>query len=191
MKPYVDDDNYVVFPSATDGASAPQSRQERMAKGIANIKKEKADDPDGDLGMTIHMDGESFSVAQKDRKANYDSELFTGGPAGESQQEKIARGKAILRKERADDPGSGNLGLNIRMDGESLSIAQKPSLAQYDSELFTGGPAGESQKDKIARGKAILRKERADDPGTGSLGLNIRMDGESLSIAQKNQQNLA
>jgi len=54
-----------------------------------------------------------------------------------------------------------------------------------DSGLFAGGPEGETQSQKIARGKAILRKERADDPGTGNLGLNIRMDGETYNIAQR------
>lgn len=43
------------------------------------------------------MDGESFSVAQKE----------------------------LDDKKKNDDPGTANLGLNIRMDGESLSVAQK------------------------------------------------------------------
>ena len=54
---------------------------------------------------------------------------------------------------RDDDPGVGNLGLNIRMDGESFSVAQK-------------------DKDP----------KKNDDPD-GDLGLNIHMDGETLNIA--------
>ena len=55
-----------------------------------------------------------------------------------------------------------------------------------DSESFNLrnlNQTGESYKEKVARGRAILRKERADDPGSGSLGLNIRMGDEAISIA--------
>ena len=31
----------------------------------------------------------------------------------------------MMKQEREDDPGSGNLGLNIRMGGETYNIAQK------------------------------------------------------------------
>ena len=60
--------------------------------------------------MTINMGGESYNIAQK------------SNPTSETQAEKIARGKALLRKERSDDP-DGNLGMTIRMDGETLSVA--------------------------------------------------------------------
>jgi len=110
--------------------------------------------------MTIHMDGETYNIAQKKKHslAQYDSELFTGGPPGETKEQKIARGKAILRKERSDDPGSGSLGLNIRMDGDSLSVAQKPG--------------------------------KNDDPD-GNLGMTIHMDGETYNIAQKKTHSLS
>lgn len=44
----------------------------------------------------------------------------------------------------------------------------------------------ERDEGKIARGREILRRERADDPGSGNLGLTINMDGETYNIAQKN-----
>ena len=46
-------------------------------------------------------------------------------PPGETHMEKIRRGIEMMRQERKDDPGSGKLGLNIRMDGETMSIAHK------------------------------------------------------------------
>jgi len=56
-------------------------------------------------------------------------------PAGETYEQKVARGKQILRKERADDP-NGNLGLTIHMDGEVYNVAQKSAmhhkLSQFD-----------------------------------------------------------
>ena len=54
---------------------------------------------------------------------------------------------------RNDDPGVGNLGLNLHMDGQTLSIAQK---------------------DKDAK--------KNDDPD-GDLGMSIKMDGETYNIA--------
>jgi len=80
---------------------------------------------------------------------------------------------------RKDDPGVGTLGLNIRMGDTDISIAQKKA------EPFSEGPPGETEAEKIQRGRAILREARADDPGSGNLGLNIHMDGENYSIAQK------
>jgi len=96
---------------------------------------------------------------------------------------------------RNDDPGSGPLGLDIHMDGESLSIAQKArennlvgiSDNKVDPDGLWGGPSppGETDQEKIYRGKKILRAMRDDDPGSGNLGLNIHMDGETYNIAQK------
>ena len=96
---------------------------------------------------------------------------------------------------RDDDPGVGNLGLNIRMDGETLNVAQKSRSAYIDEnnyvvfgdapEIFGPAPPGETQQEKIQRGKQILREARNDDPGVGNLGLNIHMDGETYNIAQK------
>jgi hypothetical protein len=51
---------------------------------------------------------------------------------------------------RKDDPGVGNLGLNIRMDGENYSIAQKAkenNLVGFTDKVvnpFGDEPAGES-----------------------------------------------
>ena len=139
------------------------------------------------------MDGESLSVAQKQRKSNINDNNFVGftdhpDPVGESHEEKIQRGKAILRQQAKDDP-DGNLGLNINMGGESFSIAQKGRTAIIDDQnyvVFTDhpDPAGETHEQKIQRGKAILRQQAREDPD-GNLGLNIRMDGESFSVAQK------
>ena len=194
------------------------------------------DDPGvGNLGLNIHMDGETLNVAQKSRSAYIDEnnyvvfgdapEIFGPAPPGETQQEKIQRGKQILREARNDDPGVGNLGLNIHMDGQTLSIAQKEKDAKKNDdpdgdlgmsikmdgetyniaqkkrsshlndrnlvgmadapELFGPAPPYESQREKIQRGKQILREARNDDPGVGNLGLNIHMDGETYNIAQK------
>jgi len=71
---------------------------------------------------------------------------------------------------RDDDPGVGNLGLNIRMGGENFSVAQQTFTDHPD-------PEGETPQEKIQRGKQILRAMRDDDPGVGNLGLNINMDG--------------
>ena len=54
------------------------------------------------------------------------------------------------------------------MGGESLSIAQQKSKANKSS--LAQKPIKDSKKD--------------DDPN-GMLGMTIRMDGESLSVAQK------
>ena len=43
---------------------------------------------------------------------------------------------------RDDDPGVGNLGLNIRMDGESLSVAQKDKRANINENNFISFPYG-------------------------------------------------
>ena len=127
-----------------------------IAQKDKNTKKN--DDPDGDLGLTIRMDGESLSIAQRKRLAQLHEHNFLTftdhpDPEGETQQEKIQRGKQILRAERDDDPGIGKLGLNLKMGDENISIAQK---------------------DKNTK--------KNDDPD-GDLGLTIRMDGQSLSIA--------
>ena len=50
VKPYVEEDNYVVFPSATT-------------------------DPDGQLAFSIRTDGDTYSIAQKGSKSKYDSEF--------------------------------------------------------------------------------------------------------------------
>ena len=112
------------------------------------------------------MDGETLSVAQKQRKSNINDNNFVGftdhpDPVGETREEKIRRGKAILRQERSNDP-DGNLGLNINMGGESYSIAQKRRTAIIDDHnyvVFTDhpDPIGETREEKIRRGKAILR----------------------------------
>ena len=54
------------------------------------------------------MGGESLSIAQQKRKANKSS---------------LAQ-KPIKDSKKNDDP-NGMLGMTIRMDGESLSVAQK------------------------------------------------------------------
>ena len=78
--------------------------------------------------MTIRMDGESLSIAQKKRESHIDEHnyvTFTDhpDPVGETPQQKTQRGLQILRAMRDDDPGVGKLGLNIRMDGDNFSIA--------------------------------------------------------------------
>lgn len=40
------------------------------------------DDPDGDLGMHIKMDGETYNIAQKHRKANINENNFISFPYG-------------------------------------------------------------------------------------------------------------
>ena len=108
-------------------------------------------------------------------------------PEGETPDQKIARGKQIWRDMVNDDPGIGNLGLNIRMGDETLSVAQKKKSAYIDENnyvVFTDhpDPIGETPEEKRMRGIQILRARRDDDPN-GNLGLNIHMDGESLSVA--------
>ena len=49
----------------------------------------------------------------------------------------MRKGLEILRKEKREDPGSGNLGLNINMDGESFSIAQKSEPTYHDPAWLT------------------------------------------------------
>lgn len=87
-----------------------------------------------------------------------------------------------------DDPGVGKLGINIRMGDENLSIAQKKRSAYIDENnyvVFTDhpDPLGETPEQKTMRGIQILRARRDDDPGSGPLGLNIRMGDENLSVA--------
>jgi len=131
------------------------------------LRQRRDDDPNGPLGLDIHMDGETLSVAQKVKDNNLvgvptksDPYMEWGGPAppGETDQEKIIRGKKILRELRKDDPGSGDLGLNINMGGENLSIAQKSKKAYIDENnyvVFTDhpDPLGEGPQEKIQRGK--------------------------------------
>ena len=67
-----------------------------IAQKDKNTKKN--DDPDGDLGLTIRMDGQSLSIAQKKRLAQLHEHNFLTftdhpDPPGETEQEKIQRGK--------------------------------------------------------------------------------------------------
>jgi len=45
----------------------------------------KNHDPDGDLGMKIKMDGETYNIAQKHRKANINENNFVAFPYGSAQ----------------------------------------------------------------------------------------------------------
>jgi hypothetical protein len=63
----------------------------------------RKDDPGvGTLGLNIRMGDETISVAQKARDHNLvgftdEPEIFGAAPAGETAQEKIQRGRKILR----------------------------------------------------------------------------------------------
>ena len=87
------------------------------------------DDPGvGNLGLNIRMDGESFSVAQKDKDSK-----------------------------KNDDP-DGDLGMSIKMDGETYNIAQRKRKSNINDKNFVGftdhpDPAGESREEKIQRGR--------------------------------------
>ena len=99
------------------------------------------------------MGDETLSVAQKARDHNLvgvtdEPEIFGAAPADESPQEKVQRGRKILRQLRDDDPGSGNLGLNIHMDGQTLNIVQKSRSAYIDEHnyiVFSDEPNSGSQ----------------------------------------------
>jgi len=67
------------------------------------LRQRRDDDPNGPLGLDIHMDGETLSVAQKvkdnnlvsvsDNRVDPDGKWGGPEPLGEGPQEKIQRGK--------------------------------------------------------------------------------------------------
>ena len=123
----VDLDNYVSF--STDDAANP------MGKKIQNqYKKNSEDVGSSDLGLHITMDGETYNVAQKKRKAHIDENnyvIFSSDDNAGNQ-----KGKQIQKKQKSEDVGSADLGLHISMDGETYNIAQQKRKAHTSENNF-------------------------------------------------------
>jgi len=105
------------------------------------------------------MGDETLSIAQKARNNNLaQTEPFGEAPPGETPEEKTVRGRKILRQMRDEDPGVGTLGLDIHMDGQTLSVAQKArehNLVGFtdQTEPFGEAPPGETPEEKVLRGR--------------------------------------
>lgn len=87
QQPYIDDENYLVFPSGHQ-EPAKESQEERIHRGKDILKQEKANDPDGNLGLSIHMDGEVYNVAQKKREGRIAESNFVGFPYGHAESDR-------------------------------------------------------------------------------------------------------
>ena len=116
-----------------------QVGEEAAAEAAADLKKDFWDKPyftinpnlvvpdyDGNKYVTTHRCFGHVCKADEDAFVQTGDQIaFTDhpDPEGETQLEKIQRGKQILRAMRNDDPGIGKLGLNLKMGDENISIA--------------------------------------------------------------------